>query len=391
MWPRRHRVGSRHLTTLLDGLSDNLNRKTQIAMEYAYRFLKKSPPRSAFWIYAQSVPLFEEAYKRIARECQIPGHQDPKADHLQLVRDWLEAKHDHPWLMIIDNVDDRDVFFNNEKAGGKSLLEYVPQTPRGSVLYTSRNREIGVDLVRDPINVSVMDPTEAQSLLRKKIANDITPAEEQEFLKEMEYLPIAVTQASSYMLKRRISISEYLALFRQSDANRMKLISHEFTDHGKESRAMDSLAKTWMVSFKYIKSENLRASNILTLMSFLGQNAIPSSLLVNDNESRLDFLEAMGLLEAFDFVYRKPDPEYHDMHRSVQLATRVWVRKDGDEDRWAFYAISILSGRFPDGEYEHWKICANYLPHADMILGYDFNGQSNEVSAAKAKRRRLWA
>jgi hypothetical protein len=28
---------------------------------------------------------------------------------MQLVRNWLEAKYDLPWLMIIDNVDDKRV------------------------------------------------------------------------------------------------------------------------------------------------------------------------------------------------------------------------------------------------------------------------------------------
>jgi hypothetical protein len=188
------------------------NRKTQIALEYAYTLMKKPPLRSIFWVYASSVARFEEAYQRIAKECQIPGHQDPKADQMQLVRDWLEAKHELPWLMIIDNVDDDRVIFG-KATSGKCLLEYIPQSLQGFVIYTTRNRDIGVDLVGDPIDVSVMDLAEAQTLLHKKLATSVTPMEEQEFLEEMGYLPIAVTQAASFMLKRRISISQYLTLF----------------------------------------------------------------------------------------------------------------------------------------------------------------------------------
>jgi tetratricopeptide (TPR) repeat protein len=360
-----------------------VHRKTQIALEYAYRLKERPPLRSIFWVYASSVARFEEAYQRIARECQIPGHQDPKADQMQLVRDWLEAKHDLPWLMIIDNVDDGRVIFG-KTTSGKCLLEYVPQSSQGFVIYTTRNRDIGVDLVGDPIDVSVMDLAEAQTLLHKKLATGVTPMEEQEFLEEMGYLPIAVTQAASFMSKRRISISQYLTLFRQSDTNRTKLISHQFTGHGRESRPMESAAKTWMVSFQYIKGQNTRASDILTIMSFLDRNAIPNSLLVNDNEEQLDFLEAMALLEAFSLVHRKTDSYIHDMHRLVQLATRAWIREDGDEDRWAFLALLILSKRFPYGDYEHWKTCAIYFPHADMILRYDFHGHRNEVSTAQA-------
>jgi hypothetical protein len=119
-------------------------------------------------------------------------------------------------------------------------------------------------------------------------------------------------------------------------------------------------------------------------MSFLDQNSIPNSPLINDNEEQLDFLEAMALLKAFSLVHRKTDSEIHNMHHLVQLATRAWIREDGDKDPWAFLALSILSKRFPYGDYEHWRTCAIYFPHADMILRYDFHGQRNKVGAAQA-------
>ena len=55
--------------------------------------------------------------------------------------------------MIIDNIDSAEAFFK-EKVHGKPLAEYVPDSTKGSVLYTSRNRDIGVDLTqdRDPRN-----------------------------------------------------------------------------------------------------------------------------------------------------------------------------------------------------------------------------------------------
>jgi hypothetical protein len=98
-------------------------RKSQIALEYAYRRKKQSPSSSVFWILASTVTRFEESYQRIASEFQLPRRADPKIDTLQLVRNWFEDQYQRPWLMVIDNVDDTQIF--DKIRSGKSPLEYL--------------------------------------------------------------------------------------------------------------------------------------------------------------------------------------------------------------------------------------------------------------------------
>ena len=66
---------------------------------------------------------FQESYKQIAAEVQLPGRDDPQVDVLQLVRNWLERQYKKTWLMIIDNVDDTQLF--GQLQNRKSLLEYM--------------------------------------------------------------------------------------------------------------------------------------------------------------------------------------------------------------------------------------------------------------------------
>lgn len=88
---------------------------------------------------------------------------------MQLVRDWLEAQSSPGWLMIVDNVDDRTMFF--EQVDGtttdKRLIEYIPQAAKGSVIYTTRSRDVGFDLASgdEPIEVSPMDINEGLIML----------------------------------------------------------------------------------------------------------------------------------------------------------------------------------------------------------------------------------
>lgn len=98
-------------------------RKSQIAVEYAYRRKDHHANCSTFWIHGSTAARFEESYKRIATEFQFPGLADPQIDVLQLVRNWLESQYQVPWLMVVDNVDDTQVL--EKMPSGKSPWEYL--------------------------------------------------------------------------------------------------------------------------------------------------------------------------------------------------------------------------------------------------------------------------
>src|SRR5271156_831505 len=88
------------------------SRKSQIAIEYCYRFRKSHPQSSIMWIHASTVERIDQAYKEIARKAQLSGWDNPKTDKLTLVADWLSQGDSGHWLIVLDNADDADVFFN---------------------------------------------------------------------------------------------------------------------------------------------------------------------------------------------------------------------------------------------------------------------------------------
>ena len=48
-----------------------------------------SPHTFVFWVHASTRARFEEAYRDIADRLQLLGRNDPKANVLWLVSDWL--------------------------------------------------------------------------------------------------------------------------------------------------------------------------------------------------------------------------------------------------------------------------------------------------------------
>jgi Tetratricopeptide repeat len=346
---------------------------------------------SIFWVYAGNANRFLEAYKRIASTCDIPGRDLPELDVMELVRSYLEDRYRFQWLMIVDNVDDAS-FFGRNKSTDRALSDYVPKGPKGSILYTTRSRDVAMDLTPDknPIGIPFMNPTEARALLGGNFLG-LTPEQIiMELLEELDRLPLAIAQASAYIQKRQMGVAEYLETYRNSNSFKIVFLSHEFVDQSKgpDAKPKDSVAATWMLSFNYIKSVNSRAADLLCLISFLDRQRIPISLLTpGDEEDSGEIYEAIGILEAFSLVVANKTDHNYDMHRLVQVATRAWLsshdRNGGEE--WAEKALSLVATRFPSAEFENWPICASYLPHSEAVLSFKFGTVSDERRSLRAK------
>lgn len=328
-----------------------------------------------------------ESYKRIAAELDIPGREIAEINLLQLVRDYVETKHRCKWLIIIDNVDDRFMFFEDESYKGKSLREYIPQASHGSILYTTRNREIAIDLDhdRDPIEVSSMDAQDALMLLGPRIKAGSTDEEQIGLLEELVYLPLAITQAVAFMVKRRKNIRQYLDEYKRNDSTKIRLLNQKSLHHGREARSFESVVTTWKVSFESIKTENPRAAKVLSIMSFLDRQSVPDSLLTLEGEDSYDFEDAIELLNSFSLITRNESNDSSNMHRLVQVATRAWLLEyERSADTVAIEALNLLSARFPNGWYENWSICSQLIPHADAVLT-SFAQCAESQAASKAQ------
>jgi hypothetical protein len=96
-----------------------------------------------FWVHASSAARFEEGYRKIAERVKIVGWDNPEADTLRLVNNWLCDEANGRWFMIIDNTDDASIFSHpvgetkigdsNNKALPRGC-QIPPQSLNGSIL-----------------------------------------------------------------------------------------------------------------------------------------------------------------------------------------------------------------------------------------------------------------
>lgn len=381
--------------------------KSQLAIEYSYRVRQKSPQTWVFWIYASNRTCFEEGYRTIAERIKLPCRDEPTADTLRLVRDWLCDEANGQWVMILDNADDPTVFFDTRgrkrKADSDSsthaptpLSAFLPQTQNGSILVTSRSRDAAFRLTgsdRSIIAVEPMDENNALKLFTRKIEGNFDDGDAKRLLQALDYMPLAISQAASYIGQRspRISVMWYLENFQKNEKSETRLLDTDVGDLRRDPSVVHSISTTWTISFEYIRQERSSAARLLSLMSLFDRQGIPASLLRHNyddssehevnhhhdgnrnvgNDSDMDFEEDVYTLRSYSLI-RATDAagEIFEMHRLVQLSARRWLEIHGDAERWKKKYISTMWKSFPNGEYEQWARCQILFPHAQAVLAY---------------------
>lgn len=335
-----------------------------------------------FWVHAATAEKFEQAYKSIAIKLELPGCDDPKTDVLGLVSRWLGDVDNGRWLMILDNADDIDVFFqrqhrsedSNNTQNAAPLSSYIPQTATGSVLLTTRDRRTASWLstgYTSVITVDQMKPDDAELLLRYKIPDGISDdSERTELVNELGRLPLAITQAAAYISARltRMTVRRYLTLYQQDERSQYRLLNEEHGDLRRNPGVPNSVIRTWQISFDQIKRSQPRAAELLSFMAMLDRQGIPEFLLGVKYPDPLDLEEALAPLHEFSLITTEKGGKSFEMHRLVQLATRKWLEKDEETEKWQGEAINALSEAFPTGEYDNWKTCEALSPHAREVL-----------------------
>ncbi|KAL2130778.1 hypothetical protein VTI74DRAFT_5958 [Chaetomium olivicolor] len=388
--------------------------KTQIALEYVYRIRAVRPYLSVYWVHASSSQRFYQSYFTIAQEWQIPIPNESNAALLSSVKYCLESANDRcPWLMVVDNADDLELFSSqltqrreatvNPNTAGSStegdvnLAQYLPETPHGAILITTRNKQVGVRLTKGklPLEVSAMDPDEATNLLYKLLDTSLTANEAASLAARLDYLPLAMSQAAAFTLENSISVSDYLQLIDRSDQDFINLLSEEFETVGKDSGTPQALAQTWIISFEQIQGLNPLAAEFLSLMAFFDRVGIPYEFLSiyskhrpnEEQKGELELIKAVGVLKAFSFVTESAKYKDLNMHRLVHLVTRKWLSAKGTTYHFQRQALFTVARAFPC-TFEDYEKCNLYLPHAISLQKLKFVGTMDEEIAIGVLRYR---
>ncbi len=329
---------------------------------------------SVFWVYAYNAERLRTAFDEIAKRVKIPGYQDQGADTLQLVKEWFESDSSGQWLLIIDNVDDTKLLYPST-AQGIRYADYLPRSGTGSILLTTRNGKVGHEFTaaHNVLTLAGLNAEESVSLLSTRLGNNMSEEQLKELAEELGQVPLALVQAASFITQNKVTVGRYLQLYRQSDSTRIQLLSDNFEDEVRPALSKNPIAKTWSVSFEYIRDYDRQAADLLSFISMVANEGVPEFLLPHGTDP-VNFEKAIGTLHAFSFIstrYVELENSRHrlfDFHRLVRVAMRNWLTINGAFDTWTAYAIEQLAVVVERQDLLKHDFSSQCMPHAIGLL-----------------------
>ncbi|KAI0815407.1 Tetratricopeptide repeat-domain-containing protein [Xylaria sp. FL0064] len=268
------------------------------------------------------------------------------------------------------------------------LANYLPFSQQGSILFTTRNHQVAVQLdipQKNIITIQEMDNAEATKLLRKGLKeSQISDAENtKHLLRFLANFPLAIKQASAYMASNiNVTISQYLEFCESSNIDLINLLGKQFKDrHRYKSHAQNQnpVATTWLISFEHISRYNPQAADYLKFVCFLAEKDIPLSLL--PVASKMQMAEAIGLLSAYAFILERDTSGSFDIHRLVRLVMRSWLQEKGEWEKWTVNVVQRLVEEYPFPRHENRETWTKYLPHGQAVLELDGAVNTEENSS----------
>jgi tetratricopeptide (TPR) repeat protein len=341
--------------------------KTQIALEYAYRYQNRY--QAVIWINAATHTTLVTDCVSLASSLKLSiGNMLDQSLLINGVKRWL-AEHDQ-WLLILDNVDKLDLIHDilPIKCNGHSIL-----TTRSQVTWPSA---IAIDLEK-------MEKEEGTKLLlvRAKLLEPASPlaqAHQEDLIgtykivTAMDGLPLALDQAGAYIEETGCSITEYLERYNQK---KIALLKRRGTT---DANYLNSVVATWSLSFEELAQNSPAAADLLRFCAFLAPDAIPQEVVTASMPDPSPYLQAftadLSLLDdaildlrRFSLIRRNRDSKTLSLHRLVQTVLKANM-DNSSQLLWAERAIQSVISIFPSPQDALWPQAQRYLPHVHMCI-----------------------
>jgi tetratricopeptide (TPR) repeat protein len=353
-------------------------------LECSYWAKEQQPTRAIYWVPAVSRESFEQAYHEIARCLCLPGIEDVQVDIKRLVKIKLSDENSDPWLIVVDNADNTSVLLADLE--GERLIDYLPRSHRGSIIFTTRTQAAANELAdNNIIALGELQRTEAIEMLDSRLLHEHRSMLREsgtvdKFIEMLYFHALAIVQAVAFINTNDVTLSDYIELYRHSEGDAMDLLKEEFEDQGRYREATNSVATTWYISFEQVQKRHSTAADHLFFMACVANNEILASMFP-PLYSKTEHAKAMGTLKAYAFVTeRQPRIEKSqgqarghqktfDVHPLVHLAIRGWLKAHSQWTLWIETTLAQLITIVPYGDHDTQHRWKGYMNHAMHVIG----------------------
>jgi tetratricopeptide (TPR) repeat protein len=326
---------------------------------------------------------FEQAYFEIAKCLCLPGIDDAQVNIKRLVKAKLSDGDFGSWLIIVDNADNTTVLLGDLE--GDRLIDYLPRSHKGSIIFTTRTRAAATELAENNVlALGELQRVEAVDMLDKRLLQEHRHQLREsgtvdKFLEMLYYHALAIVQAIAFVNTNDVTLSDYIALYRNSEGDAMELLKEEFEDQGRYREATNSVITTWYISFERIQRQNVIAADHLSFMACTANNDISASMFP-PLYTNTEHIKAIGILKAHSFVAERHSRADHpkgklqilhkkyDIHPLVHLAIRGWLKAHQQWTLWIERTLMQLIEVVPYGDHDTRDYWTAYMHHAIHIM-----------------------
>ncbi|KAG5746375.1 hypothetical protein H9Q70_010948 [Fusarium xylarioides] len=239
-----------------------------------------------------------------------------------------------PWLMIIDNADDVNLFYPRG-IDERLLASFLPKRHNSTILVTSRSLNVAEKLTgshKNIFQVSTMDEAQGFHLITNKLTGEFEHGAALKLLQALDYIPLAITQAAAYINRRspRESVESYLEAFKQNDLKKSRLLEVDLGDLRRDETVSNSVITTWQVTFDKIRHERPSAADLLAFMSLFDHKGIPEFALhyyngrLADPEDKVPgFEDDLDVLRNYSLVSVTANQDVLELHATALQTRRL--------------------------------------------------------------------
>jgi tetratricopeptide (TPR) repeat protein len=348
--------------------------KSSAAREYARQYETRFPNAAVLVVNAETYSSFQ----RDLREIGIPssGNNYPSAGD---IHDELSSRSIARWLMVVENANDWDLLF-----GPNSILQHIPTSSNGSVLFITRDKYVARGLV-SKTNIEILDgldQSEAEELLLSGIGIPKPASEDaasmDELLEILGYQPCLICCAASFISANSISIRTYVQEYckDQNSTTEHLCSTQDFIQPQLPTSGSGSNLASWYDDliglFENIRRNEPHAADLLRFMACLAIERIPKALLSSKPLPTLeiDISKALRVLTRYCLITGDEDYQLFGVPLMVRLAARRWLKEHRSLDIWVNAAFCSVYQRFPEvnSEKETLELCNAYFVHAEEVL-----------------------
>ena len=305
--------------------------KTQISIKYAHLYGAKYFSNNIIWIHSNGVEELNSEFFKLARYANLPtSDENGKPDDIcVIVKRVYRAFSKHQFLFVFDNV-------NNFE----EIISFLPNAPSNGdvrVLLTSRNARWGNNF--NSIEVELFSKETAENFAKILVPRELQKSKEsenaiEELCKEIDYFPLALHQALSYIVNNFMPIMEYLVLFR----SKKEYLLNYNVDGVHYSETLFSI---WSIVLEKLRSteENHYITTLIHLMSFMDNIHITQSFLKECGFDILQLNEALKVLSRYSLI-QQSSKKIH-IHLLMQAVIRLTFQSLSVSDTESFVVLEL--------------------------------------------------